>query len=233
MMLNEEPQPEGYLLIDKPEGWTSFDVVKRLRSVSKVKKIGHAGTLDPLATGLLIICFGKHTKKIEYMQGKPKEYVGSFVLGATTESYDLEKPVQEGFPIDHITPVSIDEAVASLTGDVDQVPPLHSAVKVKGKRAYEHARKGKTLELKSRRVNISRFDVDQSDFPILRFTIGCSKGTYIRSIARDLGRALGTGAYMSSLRRTAIGEFNVDDAVHITDIKTQEDFFKLAQRLSD
>jgi tRNA pseudouridine55 synthase len=221
----------GFLLIDKPLEWTSFDVVKKLRNISKIKKIGHAGTLDPLATGLLIVCYGKYTKKIEYLQAKEKEYIGSFEIGKTTPSFDLETAIDGVYTTEHITPDLVLQTVKQFTGEITQIPPQHSAVKIKGKRAYEHARAGKEVQLRSRIVTVSSFDVDTSKFPTLKFNINCSKGTYIRSLARDLGKALNSGAYMSSLRRTKIGEYDVIDAVEMKDLKTQEDFFKVARQL--
>lgn len=224
-------QEGGFLLIDKPIRWTSFDVVKKLRNISRIKKIGHAGTLDPLATGLLIICYGKYTKKIESMQAQEKVYEGSFELGKTTPSFDLETAVDNEYPFDHITPQFLEEKLELFRGSIKQVPPQFSAVKVNGKRAYEHARKGKKIELKVRDTHIFKFEVDQSLFPSLKFRIQCSKGTYIRSLARDLGYALDSGAYMSSLTRTSIGNYLLGDAIQISDIKDSEDFFKFARQL--
>ena len=224
-------QEGGFLLIDKPIRWTSFDVVKKLRNISRIKKIGHAGTLDPLATGLLIICYGKYTKKIESMQAQEKGYEGSFELGKTTPSFDLETAEDNEYPFDHITPQFLEEKLELFRGSIKQVPPQFSAVKVNGKRAYEHARKGNKIELKVRDTHISKFEVDQSLFPSLKFRIQCSKGTYIRSLARDLGYALDSGAYMSSLTRTSIGNYLLGDAIQISDIKDSEDFFKFARQL--
>ena len=223
----------GFLLINKPYQWTSFDVVKKLRNISRIKKIGHAGTLDPLATGLLIVCYGKYTKKIDYLQAKEKQYTGTFELGATTESFDLEQEVISGFPLDHITPELVEKAVSMFRGDIRQVPPQHSAIRVNGKRAYEHARKGEEVELKYRDAHIAQYLVESSNLPKVSFDIICSKGTYIRSLARDLGVSLESAAYMSSLRRTRIGEYNVLNACQMEDIKTQEDFFKFAQQLEN
>lgn len=220
----------GFLLINKPREWTSFDVVKKLRNISRIKKIGHAGTLDPLATGLLIVCYGKYTKKIEGLQAQKKEYKGTFEIGKTTPSFDLETAVDGEYPISHISEDFLEEKIDLFRGDIEQIPPQHSAVKVNGKRAYEHARKGEEVKLKIRNAHISRYDVDSSAFPTLSFEIECSKGTYIRSLARDLGRALESGAYMSSLTRTMIGEYSLSDAVDMADILSQEDFFKHAQQ---
>lgn len=225
-------QEGGFLLIDKPIRWTSFDVVKKLRNISRIKKIGHAGTLDPLATGLLIICYGKYTKKIESMQAQEKGYIGSFELGKTTPSFDLETAIDNEYPIDHITPQFLEKKLELFRGDIKQVPPQFSAVKVNGKRAYEHARKGKKIELKIRDTHISKFEVDHSSFPTLKFKIQCAKGTYIRSLARDFGFAIDSGAYMSSLTRTSIGDYLLSDAVQISDIRDTEDFFKFARQLS-
>ncbi|MGB1037521.1 MAG: tRNA pseudouridine(55) synthase TruB [Bacteroidia bacterium] len=222
----------GFLLINKPREWTSFDVVKKLRNISRIKKIGHAGTLDPLATGLLIVCYGKYTKKIEGLQAQKKEYKGTFEIGKTTPSFDLETAVDGEYPVDHINEDFLEQKIDLFRGDIEQVPPQHSAVKVKGKRAYEHARKGEAVKLKVRQAHISRYDVDSSAFPTLSFDIECSKGTYIRSLARDLGVALESGAYMSSLVRTMIGDYHVNDAVEMSDIQSQEDFFKNAQQFS-
>mgnify|MGYP001571189760 CR=1 FL=1 len=220
----------GYLLINKPKTWTSFDVVKKLRNVSQIKKIGHAGTLDPLATGLLIVCYGKYTKKIEGFQAQEKGYEGTFELGKTTPSFDLETVVDAEYPIAHIDKDFFNERLQQFIGKIEQVPPQHSAVKINGKRAYEHARKGKEVKLRIREVFISKFDVNLDAFPTLSFNITCSKGTYIRSLARDLGRALDSGAYMSSLVRTRIGEYLLSEATDMEDLKTQEDFFRAAKQ---
>lgn len=220
----------GYLLIDKDLEWTSFDVIKKLRNISRIKKIGHAGTLDPLATGLLIVCYGKYTKKIESIQAQKKRYTGSFILGKTTESFDLEQPVVEVADASHITQGDLDVAVKSFLGEIEQIPPAHSAIRINGKRAYEHARKGEDIKLKARTVTIEQFLLDGEELPQVGFELICSKGTYVRSLARDLGEALHVGAYLSSLRRTSIGNFKVEDAVRVTDIKTQDDFYQLARQ---
>ena len=205
-------------MIDKPIEWSSFQAVNALKwairkkfSLKKIK-IGHAGTLDPLATGLLIICTGKFTKKIPELQGQVKEYTGTFTLGATTPSYDLETEVNGNFPIDHITDASIKDATTQFLGEIDQVPPIFSALKKDGKRLYELAREGKEVEIKSRKIEISEFEITRIDLPELDFRVVCSKGTYIRSLAHDFGKALGSGAYLSELRRTKIGDFNVNNA---------------------
>jgi tRNA pseudouridine55 synthase len=225
-------QEGGFLLINKPLRWTSFDVVKKLRNISRIKKIGHAGTLDPLATGMLIVCYGKYTKKIEGIQSQQKAYTGTFVIGKTTPSFDLETEVDETYPTEHITPAFLEEKINLFRGDIKQVPPQHSAVKVNGKRAYQHARKGEIVELKIRDAHISKYDIDATNFPEISFEIHCSKGTYIRSLARDLGKALGSGAYMSSLVRTRIGDYAVENAVEIEDIKETEDFFNFEQQFA-
>ena len=201
------------LLIDKPLKWTSFDVVNKVRYVGKYKKVGHAGTLDPLATGLLILCTNKKTKEIDTYQAQEKEYTGTLVLGKTTPSVDLETEFDAEYPVAHITPEALNTAVAQLTGVIEQIPPAHSAIKVNGKRAYESARKGEEVVIKSRQVEIKAFDIDTTNFPEVSFRIVCSKGTYIRSMVRDFGRLLQSGAYMSSLRRTRIGDFRIENAL--------------------
>jgi tRNA pseudouridine55 synthase len=217
--MENSPQDEGrLLLIDKPFEWTSFDVVNKLRYKLKIKKIGHAGTLDPLATGLLIICVGKMTKRIEEYMGLEKEYTGKFVIGQTTPSFDLETEVSEKKDISHIISFQIQEAAKLLTGKIDQLPPMHSAIKVGGKRAYQFARKGKEVELKPREVEIKEFEITGINLPEVAFRIVCSKGTYIRSIARDFGEALGVGAYLSQLCRTRIGNFKLENAQTIEEV---------------
>ena len=211
----EELRSGVVFLIDKPLEWTSFQVVNKLRWVIKkthnIKKIkvGHAGTLDPLATGLLIVCVGKKTKEIEVFQGKEKEYTGTILVGATTPSFDLETEIDKTYSIDGITAADLEKAAESLTGDIDQYPPVFSAVKIDGKRAYESARKGEEVEVKLRKVKVSKFDIDSSEFPKVHFRIVCSKGTYIRSIASDFGKALNSGAHLSSLRRERIGQYSI------------------------
>lgn len=203
------------LLINKPLKWTSFDVVNKLRYRLQTKKVGHAGTLDPLATGLLIICTGKMTKRIEEFQAQEKEYTGSFTIGQTTASSDLETPPTEPVDISHVTEPKILEATQKFIGTIQQVPPIHSAIKVDGKRAYKFARKGQELILPPREVSISAFDITSIEKPVIRFRIVCSKGTYIRSIARDYGQELGVGAYLSELVRTRIGEFRLEDSISV------------------
>lgn len=212
------PEEGRVLLINKPLRWTSFDVVNKLRYKLKIKKIGHAGTLDPLATGLLIICTGKFTKRIEEFMGLEKEYTGKFVLGQTTPSYDLETEVSEPKAISHLTSEMILEATKPLTGIIQQLPPAHSAIRIGGKRAYEFARKGQEVELKTREVEVREFEITSIQLPVISFRISCSKGTYIRSIARDFGENLGVGAYLSELCRTRIGTHRLEDAKPIEDI---------------
>jgi tRNA pseudouridine55 synthase len=217
-------QQEAYgevFLIDKPFEWTSFDVVKKVRNALRIKKVGHAGTLDPLATGLLIVCAGKQTKQIETYMGQEKEYTGSFVIGATTESFDLEKPIIPVADASHITLEQVKAAAAQLTGDIFQIPPMHSAIKVDGKRVYESARKGIDVKMESRPVQVREFEITRFDGIEVEFRISCSKGTYIRSLARDFGNILGVGAYMSSLRRTRIGSFLVADAHNLLELIEQ------------
>ncbi|OKL39635.1 tRNA pseudouridine(55) synthase TruB [Pontibacter flavimaris] len=206
------------LLLNKPLDWTSFDVVKKVRNTIRVKKVGHAGTLDPLATGLLILCTGKYTKRIDEIQGQEKEYTGIIRLGETTPSYDRETEVTETCDISHLTEESIKEAAQSFVGAIEQVPPIYSAVQVDGKRAYDLARKGKEVELKPRSVTIDAFDITSINGPELAFRVVCSKGTYIRSLAHDLGQKLGVGAHLSKLERTRIGEYKLEDALTIDDI---------------
>lgn len=209
------------LLIDKPLDWTSFQVVNKLRwhirkkfNIKKIK-VGHAGTLDPLATGLLIICTGKFTKKIEQFQAQIKEYTGEFTLGSTTPSYDLETEINKTFPTEHITSELIQKTTKKFIGEIDQVPPIFSAIKKEGKRLYDIAREGGTTEIKSRKITISEFEITKIDFPKVEFRVVCSKGTYIRSLAYDFGLALNSGGHLSELRRTKIGEFNVDNGMKI------------------
>jgi tRNA pseudouridine55 synthase len=207
------------LLIDKPLTWTSFDVVKKVRNTLRVKKIGHAGTLDPLASGLLILCTGKFTKRIDEIQAQEKEYTGTITIGQTTPSYDLETPVSETWDISHITEEDIKAAANSFVGAIEQVPPIYSAVMVDGKRAYDLARKGKSAELKSRTITIKAFDITNIEGAVVSFKVVCTKGTYIRSLAHDLGQKLGCGAHLSSLVRTRIGEYKLEDALSMEDIQ--------------
>lgn len=206
------------LLINKPLDWTSFDVVKKVRNTIRVKKVGHAGTLDPLATGLLILCTGKFTKRIDEIQGQEKEYTGIIRLGETTPSYDRETEVTETKDISHLTEDEIKAAAQTFVGTIDQIPPIYSAVQIDGKRAYDLARKGKDVELKSRSVTIQAFDITSINGPEVEFKVICSKGTYIRSLAHDLGQKLGVGGHLSKLERTRIGEYKLEDALTIEDI---------------
>lgn len=201
------------LLINKPFEWTSFDAVRKIRNLIRIKKVGHAGTLDPLATGLLIICTGKFTKKINEYMAQEKEYTGSFTLGATTPTYDLESEPGDFKIINHITDEIIYTTAKRFVGDILQVPPAHSAIKVGGKRVYELARAGKEVKLEPRKVNIKEFDITAIELPVVHFRVVCSTGTYIRSLANDFGAALGCGAYLSGLCRTRIGEFTHDKAM--------------------
>ena len=209
------------LLIDKPLTWTSFDVGNKLRWQIKNKlqvkkiKVGHAGTLDPLATGLLVLCTGKFTKKIEGLTSDHKTYTGTFLLGKTTPSYDLETEYDAEFPTQHITEDLIDEVRQSFLGKQLQTPPIFSAKQIDGKRAYEFARKGETVELKQNAIEVFDFTVDTSALPELHFSIKCSKGTYIRSIAADFGKALESGGTLIELRRTASGDFDIADALTV------------------
>lgn len=204
------------LLIDKPLRWTSFDVVNKVRNALKKKygkiKVGHAGTLDPLATGLLIVCTGKMTKRVDEYQAQEKEYTGTIMLGATTPTLDAEMAPDATFPTDHITPEMVHAAAQKFIGETEQMPPMYSALKVGGETAYKAAREGRELELKPRKVTITEFELTNIALPEVSFRVVCSKGTYIRSLARDMGTALGSGGYLSGLRRTRIGEFRVGDA---------------------
>ena len=212
------------LLVDKPLTWSSFDVVKKIRYAVQHKfglkklKVGHAGTLDPLATGLLILCTGKFTKKITELTLSGKSYTGTFMLGATTPSFDLETEPDLIRSTAEVTPERIAEAAEQLTGVQQQVPPQFSAKLVDGKRAYLSARKGETVEIKSREVNISKFEVDTDTFPEVHFEIDCTTGTYIRAVARDLGEALGCGAHLTSLRRTAVGEYSAANSLTVQQV---------------
>lgn len=208
------------LLINKPYKWTSFDIVSKVRNAFKPLKlkVGHAGTLDPLATGLLIICTGKLTKKIDDYQAQEKEYTGTLVLGATTPSFDMETEIDAQFPIDQISEEDIYKTTAQFTGDITQYPPAHSAVKVGGERLYEKARRGEEVELRARFVTVSTFEITRIALPEVDFRVVCSKGTYIRSLVSDFGKALNNGAYMSALRRTRSGDFKVDDAYEIMEL---------------
>jgi len=207
------------LLIDKPMQWTSFDVIRRIRHLIKVKKVGHAGTLDPMATGLLIICTGKFTKKINEYMAREKEYTGTFNLGATTPTYDLESKPENFRSLEHISPELIKDMTKNFLGEIMQVPPAHSAIKVDGKRVYELARKGKEVKLEPRKVYINEFEITLIELPVVHFRVVCSTGTYIRSLAKDFGEGLACGGYLSSLRRTRIGEFKIEEALSVKDFE--------------
>lgn len=218
-VFDRESLVEGQVfLIHKPLGWTSFQVVNKIRFFLKKQtglkklKVGHAGTLDPLATGLLLLCTGKKTKSISLLQAEEKEYTGSFYLGATTPSYDLETTPDKHFSITHLSPQQILELTTQFTGEIEQFPPLYSALKKEGKRLYEYARQGLSPERKARKVHISKFEIQHIDLPQVTFLVRCSKGTYIRSLADDFGKALDTGAHLTSLCRTKIGKFALEDA---------------------
>jgi len=220
--------PEEYLdgqvlLIDKPLKWSSFQAVNKLKyllinkvGLPKKFKIGHAGTLDPLATGLLLICTGKFTKRISELQGQAKEYTGTFYIGATTPSYDLETEIDHTFPIDHIDEALIHETVKQFLGEIDQKPPIFSAIKKDGVRLYEHARAGESVEIESRKTTIHEFEITRIALPEIDFRVVCSKGTYIRSLAYDFGKAMNSGSHLTVLRRTKIGNYDVKNAIDIT-----------------
>lgn len=215
------------LLINKPIGWSSFQAVNSLKWNIRKKfdlkklKIGHAGTLDPLASGLLLVCTGKFTKTINGLQAQEKEYTGDITLGATTPSYDLETEINAHFPIDHITEEMIHGATLDFMGDIEQVPPVFSALKKDGKRLYEYAREGKEVEINKRRIHIAQFEITKIAMPVIQFRVVCSKGTYIRSLAHDFGKVLHSGAHLSALKRTKIGDYNVNNSI------TPEEFGEL------
>ncbi|SDG49554.1 tRNA pseudouridine(55) synthase TruB [Psychroflexus sediminis] len=220
--LSLEDIKEGQvLLFDKPLHWTSFQVVNKVRWLIKQKfglkkiKVGHAGTLDPLATGLVILCTGKATKTIETLMGQTKVYTGEFTLGATTASYDMETEIDKTYDISHITQELIDRSLTQFQGEIMQRPPIFSALKKEGKRLYEFARKGEEVDIPLRKVHIDSFEILENNLPQLKFKVQCSKGTYIRSLAYDFGKALDSGAYLSELRRTQIGDYRVEDAFSI------------------
>ena len=222
--LTAEQYQEGQiLLVDKPLKWSSFQAVNKLKyllinkvGLPKKFKIGHAGTLDPLANGLLIVCTGKFTKRITEIQGQAKEYTGTFYIGATTPSYDLETEIDENFPISHITDTLIQETTKQFIGEIDQRPPIFSAIKKDGKRLYESARAGIEVELTPRNVTINEFEITNINLPIIEFRVVCSKGTYIRSLAYDFGKAMKSGSHLTALRRTKIGDYDVKDAIDVT-----------------
>lgn len=226
-MTGEDYKEGQVLLIDKPLEWTSFQVVNKVRwlirqqfDIKKIK-VGHAGTLDPLATGLLILCTGKFTKKIETYQAQHKEYTGTITLGATTPSYDLETEFDQKFDYKHITPEQIHKTTQEFIGHIAQAPPVFSALKKEGKRLYEYARAGEKVEIPKRKVYISAFEITRIELPDVDFKVACSKGTYIRSLAHDFGKALNNGAHLSALRRTKIGDFNVVNAQDIESFKSK------------
>ena len=215
------------LLINKPLGWTSFDVVKKIKNLIRTKynlkklKVGHAGTLDPLASGLLIVCTGKFTKRISELQAQAKLYTGDITLGGTTPSYDLETEIDTKFETNHITESLIKETTAQFIGEIEQKPPIFSALKRCGERLYEKARRGESFEIQARKVSVHSFDIKAIEMPKVSFEIKCSKGTYIRSIAYDFGTALNSGAHLSKLCRTAIGDYQLADALDISDFEKQ------------
>jgi len=222
-MTVEDYQAGQVLLIDKPLNWTSFQVVNKLRwqirqafNIKKIK-VGHAGTLDPLATGLLVICTGKLTKQIDTFQGQIKEYTGTIILGGTTPSFDLETDINKTFPTEHITEDLIYKTTKQFIGEIEQFPPIFSALKKNGKRLYDYARAGEVVEIKSRKITIKEFEITKIEDNLVNFRVICSKGTYIRSLANDFGKALNSGGHLSVLRRTKIGNFNVENALSIED----------------
>ncbi|WP_016990184.1 tRNA pseudouridine(55) synthase TruB [Flavobacterium sp. ACAM 123] len=221
-MTDEDYLNGQILLIDKPLNWTSFQAVNKLKyalinklGLPKKFKIGHAGTLDPLATGLLLVCTGKFTKRITELQGQAKEYTGTFFIGATTPSYDLETEIDNTFPTSHIDEALIKETVKQFLGEIDQKPPIFSAIKKEGVRLYEHARAGKTVEIATRKTTIHEFEITRIALPEIDFRVLCSKGTYIRSLAFDFGRAMNSGSHLTALRRTKIGDYDVTEAVDV------------------
>lgn len=216
---------DKFYLINKPKFWTSFDVVKKVKNLGQFKKIGHAGTLDPLATGLLILCVGKYTKKIGHFQVLPKTYEGSFILGKTTPSIDLETDVDHEYPINHINDENILECASSFIGFSRQLPPIYSAIKLNGERLYKHARAGlkdADLQIKWRDINVYEFVITDISIPEIKFKIVCSKGTYIRSIVRDFGENLNSGAYLNSLVRTQIGEYSIENSMSIENFQVSK-----------
>lgn len=226
----EEYQEGQILLVDKPLEWSSFQAVNKLKyalinkvGLPKKFKIGHAGTLDPLATGLLLICTGKFTKRITELQGQAKEYTGTFFVGATTPSYDLETEIDHIFAIDHITEALIHETIPQFLGEIDQKPPIYSAIKKDGVRLYEHARAGQEIEIASRKTTINEFEITRIELPEIDFRVVCSKGTYIRSLAFDFGKALQSGAHLTALRRTKIGDYDVTDAIDVEEFEKSLD----------
>jgi tRNA pseudouridine55 synthase len=224
-------QQGAFILLNKPYEWTSFDLVNKIKFKIKHKlrvkkiKVGHAGTLDPLATGLMIVCIGKYTKKIDTYQSQVKEYIATLQLGASTPSFDLETEIDQEYPTEHISRELIDETLKGFIGSIEQRPPDYSAVKVNGKRAYEYARKGQEVEIKKKTLVIDKIEVLEFEENVLKIRVVCSKGTYIRALARDIGQALNSGAHLTALQRTQIGDFKIDDAIEI------EDFIKFLENL--
>lgn len=223
MKTAEDFQDGQILLIDKPLNWTSFQAVNKMKwalisqiNLPKKFKIGHAGTLDPLATGLLLVCTGKFTKRITELQGQAKEYTGTFYIGATTPSYDLETEIDQTFPTEHIDEALIQESVKQFLGEIDQKPPIYSAIKKDGVRLYEHARAGEVIEIASRKTTIYEFEITRIALPEIDFRVVCSKGTYIRSLAFDFGKAMNSGSHLTALRRTKIGNYDVMNAMDVT-----------------
>ena len=221
------------LLIDKPLNWTSFQAVNKIKyalinkvGLPKKFKIGHAGTLDPLASGLLLICTGKFTKKISELQGQAKEYTGTFFIGATTPSYDLETEIDETFPISHIDNELIHETVKQFLGEINQKPPIYSAIKKDGVRLYEHARAGEVVEIEFRKTTIHEFEITRIALPEIDFRVVCSKGTYIRSLAFDFGKALNSGAHLTALRRTKIGDYSIENAIDVIEFEAKSTVLK-------
>jgi tRNA pseudouridine55 synthase len=225
-MTVEDYQNGQILLIDKPLNWSSFQAVNKLKyalinkvGLPKKFKIGHAGTLDPLASGLLIVCTGKFTKRIAELQGQAKEYTGTFFIGATTPSYDLETEIDQTFPTEHINESLIHETVKQFLGEIDQIPPIFSAIKKDGVRLYEHARAGESIEIASRKTTIHEFEITRIALPEVDFRVVCSKGTYIRSLAYDFGKAMQSGSHLTVLRRTKIGDYDVKNGINVLDFE--------------
>jgi tRNA pseudouridine55 synthase len=223
--MNKNPALEDgrMILIKKELRWTSFDVVKKIRNLIRIKKVGHAGTLDPLATGLLIVCTGKMTKQINQFMDLEKEYTGTMVLGKTTPSVDLETEIDRETSIEHITEEDVINTVGKFTGHLMQTPPIYSALKKNGEPLYKKARKGENVKIEPRPVELKEYEITEINFPLIRFRLVCSKGFYVRSLVRDFGESLGVGAYMSSLERTRIGDFKIEDAQSIDEFRKELD----------
>ena len=221
--VDQDFQTGSFILLNKPYKWTSFDLVRKIKSKIKYKydlkkiKVGHAGTLDPLATGLMIVCTGKHTKRIDTYQAQVKEYIATLKLGSTTPSFDLETDVDETYPTKHIDKTLIDEIIKEFIGEIRQRPPVYSAIKIDGKRAYKYARKGQEVEIKEKVLVIDEIEILNFEKDVLKIRVVCSKGTYIRALARDIGKRLNSGAHLVALERTRIGEFKTDQALEIDD----------------